>query len=314
MNFLRYGLAAFALVFYAAPSALKADVLAAINTQTDAATSSVVFFDPTSLALTSSFGAPVVLEGLTFGATSNDVYTSAGNTVYHYDQNGNLLGSGSVGKSDVVELSYYNGALYAATNTGNSSAVTVLDPTTLNAVSSFDASDVNPLVGISVTGAGIYVTSGSGIVLFDFSGNVINSVPFAPFGPVSAIPGGVFTSAFSSPGYTIFFVLPDFSDGFPITSTPGVPGIAAIDTDNFFLSDGSTIGFLSDINPENAYFGAEADNFGNLAYTPSPEPGTFVLIGLAAAGLMVYRARAAIKVLFSTSLYLVILRYIPSGR
>jgi hypothetical protein len=279
------------LIFCLWPIALKADILAAINTQSGAASSSVAFFDATSLTLTSSFSAPVILEGITFGPAGNDVYVSSGNTVYHYDGNGNLVASGTVGNSDIVELSYYNGALYAATNTGSASQIAILDPATLNVVGGFDVCELNPLTGISVTGAGIYVTGGQGIELLDFSGNVLDSGPPLGFGPVSAVPGAVFTSIGDPSGYTIAAVLPDLSNGFPITSTPGPPGIAAIDPDDFFLSDAQVIFFLSDINPNNGYVASETDNFGNLAYSAIPEPGTFVLMGIAGAGLLIYRKR-----------------------
>jgi hypothetical protein len=58
---------AFAILLLPAAAA-QASMLAAINTQTGAAFSTVDFFYPDSLAPAASFAAPAVLEGITFGA------------------------------------------------------------------------------------------------------------------------------------------------------------------------------------------------------------------------------------------------------
>jgi hypothetical protein len=288
---IRYGLVALSLFLCESPAALKADILAAINTPSGALSSFVDFFDPTSLTLTSAFSAPVPLEGLTFGPLGNDVYVSSAGAVLHYDENGNLLGATNLGKVDIVELSYYNGALYAATNTKKGSDIAVLDPTTLALVATYDVTKAGPLTGISVNSAGVYITGATGIKLYDFSANLLDKVTVSAFGPVSATSGAVFSSIADSSGYTIVGGYPDLSGAFPVATLPTAPGIAAVDPDDFFFSFGPLIGFLSDTNPTNGYFGSETDNFGNLAYSPVPEPGTFVLLGIAAAGLLVYRKR-----------------------
>jgi hypothetical protein len=275
------------------PVALKADILAAINTPSGAPSSSVDFFDPTSVTFTSAFNAPVILEGLSFGPLGNDVYVSSAGAVLHYDENGNLLGATNLGKVDIVELSYYNGALYAATNTKKGSGIAILDPTTLAVVATYDVTKAGPLTGISVNSAGVYITGATGIKLYDFSANLLDKVTASAFGPVSAAPGAVFSSIADSSGYTIVGGYPDLSGPFPVAKLPAAPGIAAVDPDDFFFAFGPLIGFLSDTNPTNGYLGSDSDNFGNLAYSPSsvPEPGTFVLMGIAMASVLVYRKR-----------------------
>jgi hypothetical protein len=273
------------------PASMKADILAAINTPGGATSSTVEFIDPLSLTLGSSFNAPVVLEGIALGGNS-DIYVSSGNTIYHYSLAGNLLGSGTIGTDDVVQLSYYNGTLWAASNGASSSTITQLNPSTLATVSSFDATGLGPLSGVSASQYGIYVSGAGGIVLSDTSGNVLANPGSVPgVGPVSAVPDAVYTSINFGSGWLVGAFGPNFFGGLTIGPVENEPGIAGVAGGEVFFSDGPNIGVVSGLFTPSPtpgfFFGGETDNFGNLSYqSTAPEPGTLGLIGFSVAAFV----------------------------
>lgn len=129
--------------------------------------------DLTSLNQYKVISTGVAATGIIAGA-SNDLYITAGNSIYRYGTNGSLLNSFSWSDNTITytDITIVNDKLYA-TYTGSQNGITIRDLTTLN-----QSSFINTGVSASGITAGyandVYITAGDGIYHYGTNGSLIN--------------------------------------------------------------------------------------------------------------------------------------------
>lgn len=129
--------------------------------------------DLNSLSQYSVINTGVAATGIIAGA-SNDLYITAGNSIYRYGTNGSLLNSFSWSDNTITytDITIVDGKLLA-TYTGSQHGITIRDLTRLSQYSVIDT-------GVSATGitAGysndVYITAGDGIYHYSTNGSLIN--------------------------------------------------------------------------------------------------------------------------------------------
>lgn len=129
--------------------------------------------DLTSLGQYTYFDTGVAATGIIAGA-SNDLYITAGNSIYHYGTNGSLLNSFSWLDNSITytDVTITDGKLFA-TYTGSQNGITIRDLSSLGQYSYFDT-------GVSATGitAGysndLYITAGDGLYHYSTNGTLLN--------------------------------------------------------------------------------------------------------------------------------------------
>ncbi len=134
----------------------------------------VVIFDEATLGVTSTYQTLVPINGLAAGG-SHDSFISIGQSVYHYGDAGNSLGSFTALANDHFDdLFLRGGVLYAVDNTNiGLSGVVALDPATLTILDTFLTS--GPVSGITGDDTNLFTSIGSDVFNLDTSGNVLNA-------------------------------------------------------------------------------------------------------------------------------------------
>ncbi len=131
--------------------------------------SGVVLFD-SNLDVSSTFLTDSAVLGLT--SDGSDIFASLSNGVFEYDASGNILASYmNVGDDLFGSLSFANGILYAADNTGSGLSGVVEFGADFNVEHTFLTEGY--VAGLAADGSSVYASLATGVAKYDKDGNLL---------------------------------------------------------------------------------------------------------------------------------------------